>query len=181
VANIWSPKLKINYHRFNDKRGNSSANLNNALKRADGELIKIIFQDDFLFDDQAIKTTIKHFTPTTMWAVSESEHTHDGANFYHHFKPNYHDKIHLGTNTISSPSVLTLKNENIELFDENLIWLMDVEYYKRLYDRFGLPTIIPKITVVNRTWNGQVSSYVSQEIKNGELQYVKTKYNETHN
>src|ERR1700691_15781 len=39
---------KVRYLRYPHKRGNSSANLNNALDHASGSYIKIIFQDDFL-------------------------------------------------------------------------------------------------------------------------------------
>ena len=44
--------------------------------------------------------------------VTASEHSQDGVNFYRPFYPNYNDQIHLGKNTISSPSVLTIKNDH---------------------------------------------------------------------
>jgi hypothetical protein len=53
---------------------------------------------------------------------------------------------------------------------------MDVEYYKRLYNTFGEPVILNKITVVNRTWDMQVSNTVSENIKQKEMAYVKGIY-----
>ena len=57
---------------------------------------------------------------------------------------------------------------------------MDCEYYKRCYDKFGLPKILNIITVVNRVGNHQVSNYViNSEINNRETNYVKNKFNGT--
>lgn len=176
LSTSWNNKLNIK-HFFNpNNRGNSSSNLNNALTRASGDLIKIIFQDDFLYNENSIQITVDHFTIDNYWVVSSCEHTIDGIHFIQPFTPHYHDNIHLGANTISSPSVLSFKNQNIELFDEQLIWLMDVEHYKRLHDKYGDPTIINEITVVNRTWQGQVSSSMPQIRKQTELDYVQKKY-----
>ena len=70
-----------------------------------------------------------------------------------------------------------IKNEDVELFDESLFWLMDVEYYKRLYDKFGFPSICNYITVVNREHDRRVSNNeATDEIKQKELNYIKQKY-----
>ena len=83
----------------------------------------------------------------------------------------------MGKNTISSPSVLTIKNEKPLLFDEKLIWLMDVDYYKRCYNKFGNPKIINNINVVNRIGLHQVSnSIVNLSIKIKETIYMLIKY-----
>jgi glycosyltransferase involved in cell wall biosynthesis len=151
--------LDITYIRNELKRGNSSANINNAIAHADGELIKILFQDDFLFDDKSLEHTVTNFDITKdSWLVSACVHTTDGQNFYRPFYPKYNKQIYLGNNTISSPSVLTIKNNIPLLFDESLIWLMDVEYYKGLYDIYGEPKILNTITVVNRVGTHQVSN-----------------------
>jgi len=54
-----------------------------------------------------------------------------------------------------------------------LIYLMDVEYYKRLYDTFGLPQILDDCLVVNRLWSGQVQQNIATETIRQELNYVK--------
>jgi hypothetical protein len=69
------------------------------------------------------------------------------------------------------------KNDNILLFDEKLIWLMDVDYYKRLYDKHGLPVVCNDICIVNRVHTNQVSNTLAtDEIKEAELQYIINKY-----
>ena len=61
----------------------------------------------------------------------------DGISVFRKFYPNYNDNIQFGKNTISSPSVLAIKRENYISFDEELIYLMDVDLYKRYFDRDG--------------------------------------------
>ena len=69
------------------------------------------------------------------------------------------------------------KNENVIEFDENLCWLMDVDYYKMLYDKFGLPSICNYVTVVNRSHPDSItnSKIVDFDVKK-EIEYVKNKY-----
>ena len=179
LCSFYNNFLDIKYYRNEEKRGNSSANLNNALKKCSGELIKIIFQDDFLWDERSLHYTIESFDEGTQWLVSACQHTNDdGVSFNRDFYPKYHDKIHLGFNTISSPSVLTIKNENKILFDERLIWLMDVDYYKSCYNLFGPPVILNKITVVNRIWGMQMTNKISEKIKDIEKNLLIKKFGE---
>lgn len=171
--------LDIHYYRNTHAIGSSSANINNAIKRARGKLIKILFQDDFLYHDRALEDIVNAFDLNRdRWLVTASEHSRDGVHYHRPFYPHYNAKIHLGKNTISSPSVLTIKNENPLLFDENLIWYMDCDYYKRCFDAFGEPRILNAINVVNRVGAHQVSNtLVSETLKEEEYRCVLKKYN----
>jgi hypothetical protein len=44
LCDNWNPRLNILYVKNEHNRGSSSANLNNGIKKATGEYIKIIFQ-----------------------------------------------------------------------------------------------------------------------------------------
>lgn len=170
----WENILNINYYHNPNNIGNSSANINNAIKNSKGDIIKILFQDDFLYDEYSLEKQLDYFKSD--WLVTSCCH-YDGENIYKPFHPQYHDNIQYGHNTISSPSVLMFKNKNTIEFDENLIWLMDVDYYKRLFDKFGLPDICPYISVVNREHPNQVSNTLAtEEIKQNELNYIIKKY-----
>ncbi len=170
----WKQDLNILYHRNEHKRGNSSANINNAVKQAKGDIIKVLFQDDFLYNENSLKNQLEHLKGN--WLVTACCH-YNGKELYRPFYPRYHDKIQYGNNTISSPSVLMFRNQNVIEFDENLIWLMDVDYYKMLYDRFGDPDICNHISVVNRIHPNQVSSTLAtKELKQNELNYLTKKY-----
>jgi glycosyltransferase involved in cell wall biosynthesis len=173
----WSQVFKISYLRNKYKRGNSSANINNAIRNAKGDIIKILFQDDFLYDEYSLEKQVKCFKEK--WLVTACCH-YNGKEIYNPFYPRYHDQIQYGQNTISSPSVLMFENKDIIEFDENLISLMDVDYYKRLYDKLGLPFICNEITVVNRIHEASVTLSIvhanNSEIHYKEIEYMKNKF-----
>ncbi|MCX6755651.1 MAG: glycosyltransferase [Candidatus Nomurabacteria bacterium] len=159
LCNEYKNKLDIHYYKNTKNIGKSSSNINNAIIHATGKLIKILFQDDFLFNEKSLEEIVKNFDlEKDKWLITACIHSKDGINFFKPFYPKYNNKIHLGNNTISSPSVLTILNKNPLPFDENLIWLMDVEYYKRCYNKFGNPKIVNEINVVNRIGEHQVTN-----------------------
>lgn len=167
---------RYGYYTCDENYGNGVINLNNALKMANGKIIKIMFQDDFMFDRRCLEKFDKAFQDeNTKWAVCGCNHTRDGVNFERFMVPSWNDKLLEGVNTISSPSVLAFRNENIELFDENLTMLMDVEYYYRLRQRYGLPTVIEDCLVTNRCHKNQISSRYSGNLEE-EVKYCGEKY-----
>ncbi len=178
LCDEYTSRLDIHYYRYNEKIGSSSANLNNAITKATGKMLKILFQDDFLYDENSLQNIANNFDVIKdRWLVTACEHSKDGVNYYRPFYPKYNDKIYLGNNTISSPSVLTIKNERPLLFDENLTWFMDCDYYKRCHDAFGDPKILNAINVVNRTGAHQVSSTVADKaLRKREYRYILEKY-----
>lgn len=174
----WSNKLNIKHFFYQKKYGTLAPNLNNVISKASGDVIKILCQDDFLVDENSLYYQIYHFVGNhNHWMVTACCHSNDGINFYNTLYPKYHNNIHYGENTISSPSVLMFKNKNVLEFDENLIWLVDVDYYKRLYDKFGLPSICNYVTVVNREHpNRTTNTIVNDKIIEKEVHYITKKY-----
>ncbi len=169
--------LDVKYLKNSNNRGSSSANINNAVQNASGDYIKILFQDDYLCRTDCLEKVLSEFESGAGWVVVGTIHTTDGVNFYNPIKPKYHEKIYLGENTISSPSVIAIKNEKPLLFDEKLSWLMDVEYYKRLYDKYGLPNIVKDALVVNTLWEGQISNTrITKDLVDKEVEYVRQKH-----
>jgi len=184
VCSDYKDVLDIQYFRNTQGIGSSSINTNNAIRNAKGQLIKILFLDDFLYSDNSLKDIAENFDLNKdYWLVTACECTTDGITFYNQVFPHYNDKIFLGRNSISSPSVMTIKNDRPVFFDEKLVWLMDVDYYKRCYDSFGLPKVLNSINVVNRVGEHQGSGgyksnsvMATERIKNDELKYVIRKY-----
>ena len=166
----------VKYVRNLSDYGNGVVNLNQALQRAEGEIIKIMFQDDFMFDRRCLEKFDEAFKyKNNKWAVCGCNHTRDGVNFERPMVPSWNDKLLEGVNTISSPSVLAFRNENIELFDDNLTMLMDVEYYYRMDKRYGLPVMIEDCLVTNRCHENQISNRYSGNLED-EIRYCKEKY-----
>ena len=162
--------LNINYMRNEENRGNFTDNTNRAMKRCKGDIIKILFQDDFLWDKHSLEKINNAFDENTNWLVTSCEHTHDGINFHRRHDPTYNEKIYVGNNTIGNPSVLSVrKGSEMLFFDERMIWTVDVDYYKRLHDKFGLPTILNEVTVVIRLWDKQLTHLIPPQIKQREV------------
>ena len=178
LCNLYSEKLNILYLKNVEKRGSSSANLNNALKNCKGQIIKILMQDEFLHDNLSVEKITNIFinNKEAKWLVSgcifgPSEFDVKGSMF-----PVYSNDIIKGVNTIGSPSMLTIKNEDLEFFDENLLWVMDCEYYKRMFDKFGEPIIVNEHQIFVAQHKDQVTSILSEQVKNTEVDYLIKKY-----
>jgi dTDP-4-dehydrorhamnose reductase len=181
ICNKWNTILKIKYFRNEHGRGMISPNINVAMKHSIGKWIKILFQDDFLYDENSLQKQYEIIkdNPQIKWLVTTFYHSNDGINFYRLYQPKFNDVIWNGTNTLGNPSNLTLINKDIIFFDEELNWLLDCEYYYRLYLKYGKPTIISDITVVNRTHGGGLTDTTLQEVKDKELKMLIEKYGNT--
>jgi len=103
-------------------------------------------------------------------------HSNDGVTFYRYYEPVWNDSIWTGNNTMGCPTGLTLKNEDLIFFDEGLNWLMDCDYYYRLFLKYGQPKILRKLTTVNRTWGVRLTDTTSEELKIKEFNILKEKY-----
>ena len=170
----FDTKFPITYIKNDYKRGNSSANTNVAISYAKNNLIKVMFQDDF-FTNEAALSTISQCK--NGWGAVSFIHTNeDASQFFRPFLPKLNGLIATGNNTMGCPSVLHFYKTPETVFDEELIWLMDCEFYQRLLAIYGPPTIYNEICLAVRLWGESVSGLVSEERKSKELDYVKGKY-----
>lgn len=183
VIHQYQNKFEIVYVKNEDLRGNGPANTNNAIKYCSGDIIKIMFQDDFFYDDEALEKIYNAFEPESYWLVNGTNHTKDDGNsFYWDLYPTWNDDIINGVNTISSPSVLSARKEVFEniQFDTNLVMMMDCELYYHIRKKYGNPIYYQDILVSNRIHKNQISSsYVDhnyQKKLNSELLYCKQKH-----
>ena len=86
------------------------------MKRCKGNIIKVLFQDDFLWDEHSLAKINDAFDENTNWLVTSCEHTYDGVNFHRTHRPRYNDLIYTGKNTIGNPSVLSVETTKICCF-----------------------------------------------------------------
>ena len=177
LCDEYSNYFEIKYLKNDRSLGNGPANTNNCILNSDGDIIKIIFQDDFLFNTKALELIVKEFENSECeWLVNGCNHTYDdGRTFTNFMIPCWNNDIVKGVNTISSPSVLSFRNENPCLFDEKLTMLMDCEMYYQLYIRYGLPKIITDCLVTNRLHPNQISSLYDKDVAE-EINHVKIKH-----
>jgi glycosyltransferase involved in cell wall biosynthesis len=179
VCDEYKDKLDIKYFKHAGKK-EMSPNVNNAIRCATGKILKILCQDDYLYHERALEDIAQNFDLSKdSWLVTACIHTKNTRSYFRPFYPKYNKKIHMGKNTISSPSVLSIKNENVQFFDENLKWFMDCDYYKRMHDKYGDPKIVHEINVVNRVGKHQTTHNDAVEsLRKREFEYIVKKYNE---
>src|SRR6056297_1289966 len=165
--------INVRYIPTGHLRRQASANTNAAIDNSRGAVIKVLFQDDFLNGRDALAKIADAFeAPEVGWCLTGSEHSRDGTTLTRPFVPRYHDRIHYGKNTVSSPSVLAFRRQIAPRFDENLVWLMDVDFYKQCALKWGRPLTLPEPLAVNRLHDGQVSAGVDSDLVRKELRYV---------
>ena len=166
-------------HSFNERgRGVISPNINESMKNCNGKWIKILFQDDFIFDENSLQKQYDYIKQNEKltWFFTQFYHSNDGVNFYRHYFPQWNNSVWSGNNTLGCPSGLTLKNNDLIFFDENLNWLMDCDFYQRMFLKYGEPSILNEITVVNRTWGNRLTDTISEQQKYNEFLMVSKKY-----
>jgi len=163
-----------NYEIIITKEGKMAENTNAAIKKCTGDVIKILYMDDYLAHDNALQDIADKFNGN--WMVTGC--IHDDGELHNKHYPTFNKDIHI-RNTIGSPSVLTIKNEDPLMFDEGMTWMLDCDYYKRLYERYGNPTILNSINVVIGLHEGQATNMLSEDIKSNEHSYMLEKHDTT--
>lgn len=160
--------FKIVYEKNSKDRGNGPSNTNKAISMCSGDIIKVMFQDDFFYDDEALEKIYNELESSDkFWLVNGSNHTNnDGNSFYWDLHPHWNPDIINGRNTISSPSVLSAKKELFDQigFDESLIMMMDCEFYFHAKKKFGDPIYYDDILVSNRVHSEQISSLYNESL-----------------
>lgn len=162
----------------NGSRGASSINMNNAISKARGEIIKPMFCDDYFTEPDTL-SKFASALETSFWAFCASKHKESGRGIHIPF-PNDdlfdHDKgLAEGCNTYGCPSAMAFVRTDIQ-FDEKLKWLMDCDFYVRMQMAYGIPSFVD--TSVNiREWEGQ-QTYIACDgaTRIQERNYVIQKY-----
>jgi glycosyltransferase involved in cell wall biosynthesis len=173
----YEDSFTIKYFRNEEKRGSLSHNTNNAIKNCSGSIIKILFQDDFLYDEDSLLEINDSFDDDTMWLATSCQHTYDGITIDRKHIPRYNSEIFLGKNTIGNPSVVSFRNqENPILLDEGLTWMVDVDYYMKMHERFGKPKILEATTVVITQWEKQLTNLIPPVLKEKERLMMVKRY-----
>lgn len=135
VKELVSHYPDVRYYK-NEKRLGSTANWNEAVLKSHGDYIKIMHHDDWFSGEDSLKQFVQMleehqeadiaFSGTLQSKGTESYERHILGKDVKLIKDNYKN-LFLG-NTIGAPSATIYKKNNIQ-FDENLTWLVDMEFY----------------------------------------------------
>lgn len=153
------PDSKFKYIKNRERLGMAN-NTNNAIDNASGELIKILYQDDYFYDDNSLEDIIKNFKDSDTWLVTGCAHEKNGivGNFHRPF-------FTRSENNIGSPSVLTFRRSVPLRFNPELYWTLDLKFYRDLFDMYGKPKIVETINVVIGLGDHQSTHLLSDERK----------------
>lgn len=173
--------LNIKYFKNDLDVGNPCSNLNFAIDNATGDIIKVLLQDDFLFDTEALEIVSKSLEKSSeKWIVCGCIHTRDdGRSFFNPMYPRWSDQmiIESNNNLIGSPSVLAFKKEVELRFDPNLAMLMDVDFYYNMKLNYGDPIYVHDILIGNRVRDTQTwKERITEDDVKQEFIYVHNKY-----
>lgn len=174
VCKIWESKLNIVYVKYLENKGYYTANTNNALRHASGEIIKYLDADDFLFDENSLYNIHISFEPDIKWLVADYVHSYDRKNFFNRHSPVWNDKLY-AFNTIGSPLATSVLREHALEMDEYYRWMGDADLHHRMYQTLGEPAVLRSIIGVHMLWDGQTSHTMSS-FQQEELNYAKNKF-----
>lgn len=183
---LWRLTQSLMQQTFQDyelvivQEGLMAENTNAGIKKAKGELIKILYLDDYFAHKDALKVIVENFADDDMWLATGCVHQLSSPEVLEEpHSPHYplftHD-IHTGNNRIGSPSVVTLRNLGHLLFDEELSFLLDCDLYKRYYAEYGPPKLINDLNVVIGIGDHQTSNLMPSKEKLEEFNYLQKKY-----
>ena len=179
VCDTFSNTLDIKYHKNTSGIKTAANNVNNATSNASGEIIKLLYMDDFFVNNQALDMIYQAFqSSTSKWLICGFTHCDmDRTKFYDTRTPWYGNKYVNGDNTTGNPSTYAVRKECLMKMDENLLWLVDGEYFYRSYFYYGDPIIIPTTLVAFR--EHKESAFLKpefRELDTAERLYCEEKY-----
>ena len=178
----FADRLTVTYVRNERDRGNMSANINNAIAHCTGDVVKILFQDDYLEGQGALAALVKPFDdPRCVWSVSTYDHTHDRVTRSARHHPTFDGdlmRLATGFNGIGSPSCVAFRRLAVDqAFDPEVNYFMDCEWYARMLHRYGPPTVVRDTHVVTLFHPQQMTHSVNSDGQVAlESAYVRTKH-----
>jgi glycosyltransferase involved in cell wall biosynthesis len=160
----YQDKFFITYKKDLENVG-MSANSNTVMDLCEGEYIKILHCDDFLFFNKALEIIVNSLDSSdNYWLVNGFNHTYDAVNFFDSRVPKYPDHLLIGNNLLGCPTNVTIRNQNIEYFDTKVETSMDHEWYHRLRMKHGMPLIIEDVLTTSRQHNSSTTSKLNFDI-----------------
>jgi glycosyltransferase involved in cell wall biosynthesis len=182
IANFigsYSSRFPIRHCLNTSGHGNISQNVNVGIEKAQYPYVKILFQDDLLVEThylQTIANIIRDLAPDCI--LTSATHTTNTVEFTGDMVPRDNEFLLFGQNTISDPSVLTIRKSILQEipFDENVKLLMDCEFYYHLFKHYPNFFLAKEIRIAIGVWSGQTQGDLTTSHTVAEIAYLLTKY-----
>lgn len=178
VCQKHAEKLDITYIKYYYNKGKAACNINNAMKYATGKIIKILYQDDFFVDIDALQKIYLEFENGAKWVIHGFTHSSDKRTYFNTKIPYYSDQVLIGENSVGNPSNFSILSEEKFYMDESLMYVVDCEFYYRVKQKLGLPIVISDILVCARHHPvSAVDNPSFYNLKDPEVKYCLSKHN----
>lgn len=152
--------------------GQFAENHNAGIKKAKGEIVKLMQMDDYFSTPDSLGVMAKEFEVfKSSWGIVPTLHT-DGT--FH--TPLWTDDIYTGNNRLGSVSSIIFRKDHQMLFEEPLCWLVDCDWYYRMFLLYGEPTILSEYGVTVDVRTDRLSHTIPNEVKQAEINYLTQKY-----
>ena len=183
ICDTFSHVLDIKYLKNTSNKKNAANNVNNAVRYATGEIVKLLYMDDFFVDQGALLKISNAFdsNPDGKWFISGFTHSNETrTQFFDTRLPIYENKYVNGDNTTGNPSNYAVRNSCALEMDDDLLWIVDGEYFYRSYFYHGDPIKLDDVLVCFREHGSSAFQDPKfQELDVKERQYCIDKYNGT--
>jgi GT2 family glycosyltransferase len=181
ICDTFSHVLDIKYFKNTSGKKNAANNVNSAVKHATGEIVKLLYMDDFFVDPFALQKISDAFdnNPEGKWFISGFTHCNeDRTQYFDTRRPWYGNKCVNGDNTTGNPSNYAVRNSCAIEMDDDLLWIVDGEYFYRSYFYHGDPIMLDDVLVCFREHGSSAFRDPKfQELDAKERQYCINKYN----
>jgi len=181
ICDIFSLVLDVKYFKNTSNKKNAANNVNNAVRYATGDVVKLLYMDDFFIDPFALHKIDEAFkdNPEGKWFISGFTHSNeDRTKIFDTRKPSYNNKYVNGDNTTGNPSNYAVRRDCAIEMDDDLLWIVDGEYFYRSYYYHGDPIMIDDVLVCFREHGSSAFRDPKfQELDAKERQYCIDKYN----
>lgn len=162
---------------FKRNESNGSAeNHNHAISLCRGEFVKIMHQDDFFVNNNALSLTYNSLHKSRkMWRVSGCDLFIEATSLVSsRSKPKITWKFVNGVNLLGVPSVVAFKRSAFIPFDEEMKYMFDCDWYLKMWHNWGKPLVSKPVEVRIRIHDGQATNWAKELLQ---LEIVATNRN----
>lgn len=159
--------FEISYFRNNVAKG-SPGNWNHAISKARGSWIKLMHHDDWFEYPNSLEQFVNainnqpnekfFFCGTWIFDTQKkNKYIYKPSKLRFEFISEKPAEL-FHANVIGAPTTTLIHTDIQELYDENLIWLVDIEYYSRLICKYGVAKISEALIATSAEQPDQLTS-----------------------
>lgn len=169
----FSGLLKIVW--LQNQSSNAPENINFGVAAAEGEVVKLLFQDDFLIDSHVLARSQK-VSAEAPWRVFACQGAQeDGSLIEQKVFPVFTNRLRDGENQIGAPSVVAFKKSSYVEMDSRLPYLFDVDWYLSMAHVNGFPSYETTTSIGIRGHAGQATHWAKSGFRK-ELVLLRNKH-----